>query len=173
MHCRKAMQSVSTPPFLLQLLRDLHTGTTSLGPVGTPSFLLQLLRDLHTGTTSLGPVDGRLSVSFITIWGSTRLRAIPSTFVIVCPFCEAFWPLQWRFWGFHWGGTLSSGGHTTNTVALNNRVCNRLYQIIHINYTHKHIHTSKFISYYVMLSLIHIWRCRRSTLCRSRWSPYH
>ena len=25
----------------------------------------------------------------------------------------------------------------------------------------------------VQLSLIHIWRCRRSTLCRSRWSPYH
>ena len=26
---------------------------------------------------------------------------------------------------------------------------------------------------YLFLSLIHIWRCRRSTLCRSRWSPYH
>ena len=25
----------------------------------------------------------------------------------------------------------------------------------------------------IPLSLIHIWRCRRSTLCRSRWSPYH
>ena len=25
----------------------------------------------------------------------------------------------------------------------------------------------------VGLSLIHICRCRRSTLCRSRWSPYH
>ena len=25
----------------------------------------------------------------------------------------------------------------------------------------------------MLLSLIHIWRCRRSTLCRSRWSPYH
>ena len=25
----------------------------------------------------------------------------------------------------------------------------------------------------LQLSLIHIWRCRRSTLCRSRWSPYH
>ena len=25
----------------------------------------------------------------------------------------------------------------------------------------------------IHLSLIHIWRCRRSTLCRSRWSPYH
>ena len=24
-----------------------------------------------------------------------------------------------------------------------------------------------------VLSLIHICRCRRSTLCRSRWSPYH
>ena len=23
------------------------------------------------------------------------------------------------------------------------------------------------------LSLIHIWRCRRDVLCRSRWSPYH
>ena len=27
--------------------------------------------------------------------------------------------------------------------------------------------------YLPILSLIHIWRCRRSTLCRSRWSPYH
>ena len=25
----------------------------------------------------------------------------------------------------------------------------------------------------VELSLIHIWRCRRDVLCRSRWSPYH
>ena len=25
----------------------------------------------------------------------------------------------------------------------------------------------------VRLSLIHIWRCRRSYACRSRWSPYH
>ena len=29
------------------------------------------------------------------------------------------------------------------------------------------------IQYENNLSLIHIWRCRRSTLCRSRWSPYH
>ena len=28
-------------------------------------------------------------------------------------------------------------------------------------------------NYVNSLSLIHIWRCRRSTLCRSRWSPYH
>ena len=25
----------------------------------------------------------------------------------------------------------------------------------------------------LLLSLIHIWRCRRDVLCRSRWSPYH
>jgi len=38
------------------------------------------------------------------------------------------------------GATLSSGGHTSNTFALNYRVCNRLYHIINTN-------TSKFISY--------------------------
>ena len=36
-------------------------------------------------------------------------------------------------------------------------------------YTHTHTHTHT----HTYLSLIHIWRCRRSTLCRSRWSPYH
>ena len=25
----------------------------------------------------------------------------------------------------------------------------------------------------IYLSLIHIWRCRRNSACRSRWSPYH
>ena len=25
----------------------------------------------------------------------------------------------------------------------------------------------------IWLSLIHIWRCRRYAVCRSRWSPYH
>ena len=28
-------------------------------------------------------------------------------------------------------------------------------------------------TYMMYLSLIHIWRCRRITGCRSRWSPYH
>ena len=27
--------------------------------------------------------------------------------------------------------------------------------------------------YIYILSLIHIWRCRRRLRCRSRWSPYH
>jgi len=40
--------------------------------------------------------------------------------------------LGFSFWGATGVATLSSGGHTTNTVALNYRVCNRLYQIIHI-----------------------------------------
>ena len=30
-----------------------------------------------------------------------------------------------------------------------------------------------FYVYILYLSLIHIWRCRRYSLCRSRWSPYH
>ena len=29
------------------------------------------------------------------------------------------------------------------------------------------------VKYILNLSLIHIWRCRRYAVCRSRWSPYH
>ena len=32
---------------------------------------------------------------------------------------------------------------------------------------------STFFSTVITLSLIHIWRCRRYAVCRSRWSPYH
>jgi len=38
--------------------------------------------------------------------------------------------LGFSFWGATGVATLLSGGHTTNTFALNYRVCNRLYQII-------------------------------------------
>ena len=50
----------------------------------------------------------------------------------------------------------------------------------HVNYSNwcafwyfylRFINISHF--FFTPLSLIHIWRCRRSTLCRSRWSPYH
>ena len=59
--------------------------------------------------------------------------------------------------------------------------------ILHWTFWQKHIRTKVFIEpgtglsnvqpgllfLKLDLSLIHIWRCRRSTLCRSRWSPYH
>ena len=39
---------------------------------------------------------------------------------------------------------------------------------------HTHIHTeSNTDCAHQLLSLIHIWRCRRIERCRSRWSPYH
>ena len=34
-------------------------------------------------------------------------------------------------------------------------------------------HTREEIHSALLLSLIHIWRCRRYAVCRSRWSPYH
>ena len=37
----------------------------------------------------------------------------------------------------------------------------------------KSLPTNHFISSLMALSLIHIWRCRRYAVCRSRWSPYH
>ena len=45
--------------------------------------------------------------------------------------------------------------------------------------TYRPLYTTQQLAYKLspppppLLSLIHIWRCRRSTLCRSRWSPYH
>ena len=30
-----------------------------------------------------------------------------------------------------------------------------------------------YSKWWTYLSLIHIWRCRRYAVCRSRWSPYH
>ena len=48
--------------------------------------------------------------------------------------------------------------HTYHTITM--------YTLTHI-YTHTHTHT------HTLLSLIHIWRCRRVSQCRSRWSPYH
>ena len=40
------------------------------------------------------------------------------------------------------------------------------------------LNLSMYFHYFVIisplkLSLIHIWRCRRYAVCRSRWSPYH
>ena len=40
-------------------------------------------------------------------------------------------------------------------------------------HTHTNTHTHTYIHTHTHLSLIHIWRCRRDVLCRSRWSPYH
>ena len=36
-----------------------------------------------------------------------------------------------------------------------------------------HLVRLNMFSRLLQLSLIHIWRCRRSYACRSRWSPYH
>ena len=46
----------------------------------------------------------------------------------------------------------------------------RLHQLSPLNPRYERGLIERFVS---VLSLIHIWRCRRSTLCRSRWSPYH
>ena len=55
-----------------------------------------------------------------------------------------------------------------------NKICDR---IVCTKACTTHTHTKRttifrqFTS--LNLSLIHIWRCRRSYACRSRWSPYH
>ena len=56
-----------------------------------------------------------------------------------------------------WHGTCT---HSLITVLVHSLSC-------HCTCTHS------LITLLVHLSLIHIWRCRRFGLCRSRWSPYH
>ena len=46
-----------------------------------------------------------------------------------------------------------------------------LLRIFPLNHIVLHSHQS--VQCVCMLSLIHIWRCRRGAECRSRWSPYH
>ena len=60
--------------------------------------------------------------------------------------------LAWSYWKSLQGWTLIS---TCRSIIRDN------------------IHSYLITVYRLYLSLIHIWRCRRSTLCRSRWSPYH
>ena len=36
-----------------------------------------------------------------------------------------------------------------------------------------YVTTRYVLTFILQLSLIHIWRCRRYAVCRSRWSPYH
>ena len=50
--------------------------------------------------------------------------------------------------------------------------CSILYYIILARCLIK-VNITACLPFLCNLSLIHIWRCRRSTLCRSRWSPYH
>ena len=43
--------------------------------------------------------------------------------------------------------------------------------VLRVHY--KHMKCDVLLSQGRVLSLIHIWRCRRIERCRSRWSPYH
>ena len=66
----------------------------------------------------------------------------------------------------HWHTNAHTHWHTCHT---HTDTC-MSHTLTHI-YTHTHSHKHKHT--HAHLSLIHIWRCRRVTVCRSRWSPYH
>ena len=60
--------------------------------------------------------------------------------------------------------SLSQAAKLMKVVANNSR---STVQLIEIELSKAYLHRA------LRLSLIHIWRCRRSYACRSRWSPYH
>ena len=58
------------------------------------------------------------------------------------------------------------------TVLLTYNKRSVLKNTIHLHLSVVFILIANFSLWY-SLSLIHIWRCRRYAVCRSRWSPYH
>ena len=71
---------------------------------------------------------------------------------------------------------LSNLGHTRNTPRMPSTKWLKIFRIFNfpkIFVIPLRIFGTTVIHKSIILSLIHIWRCRRSTLCRSRWSPYH
>ena len=109
---------------------------------------------------------------------------------------HAFWVTQWIIWSWYNGswwmwwvvecGTM--GEASVRCVLYTCSACTYLPLNGLYCFTHPHCHGKTLKKLTVSglfwlqspdhqtskpLSLIHIWRCRRSTLCRSRWSPYH
>ena len=54
-------------------------------------------------------------------------------------------------------------------------ICTRtVHAVVKLGEVQQHRYRRTYCTFTVVtLSLIHIWRCRRDVLCRSRWSPYH
>ena len=87
-------------------------------------------------------------------------------------------PLFFLRWFLHYSNTWPV--HTHNTWS--NVPWQYYYKSLHnhcsssggsfTNPTHG-LYTHDTAPWQYNLSLIHIWRCRRSYACRSRWSPYH
>ena len=61
-------------------------------------------------------------------------------------------------------GTVLNAWYIIEFVLLAQIMFDRYFAI-----SHPFVYSKRILN----LSLIHIWRCRRSTLCRSRWAPYH
>ena len=91
----------------------------------------------------------------------------------ICAFC---WSLNWDVnhkWPFWWV-------YLHNVIQVISEVCKTIW-IHNINMVWSRSWGSAFWDFRTSLpaffsfslSLIHIWRCRRYSLCRSRWSPYH
>ena len=107
-------------------------------------------------------------------WGRQVLRMIVRNDKIVIPKTLQQRVVEWYHWHLcHPGETC-----TENTIHLH-YWWDKLRDTVHnvCNKCHTCQMTKKTFQKYghlpEKLSLIHIWRCRRSYACRSRWSPYH
>ena len=106
-------------------------------------------------------------------------------FVIVSMFIlwnSSWYLIRWQCWYFSFYDNDFSflmGYIFNKDIFLKNSMSKFLDYITNKQYIKNmftfHCNKHRLILYLLcfFLSLIHIWRCRRYAVCRSRWSPYH
>ena len=144
------------------------------------------------GSTGRGRsgLDGLLLLSAVE---ETSVRELPRTVGIVSVGIRT--QCTRNFDGVRWGFCLL-GVELDVPCDLTSRrtisvVCSDLVMLLNQNAGKRHYHRKFWLERFTgtttryrtllpndsrlfpYLSLIHIWRCRRSYACRSRWSPYH
>ena len=94
---------------------------------------------------------------------------IHSTLVILQNFvkkCEQVWRKFLKYWDL-------SGAKACKSCRSRQEHSNRTYEYFLAKFGVDTAENEPDKVWSFGLSLIHIWRCRRYSLCRSRWSPYH
>ena len=128
--------------------------TATLNPSTSGIFLFQCLRFIGFSDPHFHTV--KTKTNWQTVW------------LVAEPFCGLRW-----FRLFLFGPTLSSSKGIGTTLSVTVVTCHHhFYKWWWQSPPLFHVQSETFHTLF-LLSLIHIWRCRRIERCRSRWSPYH
>ena len=133
----------------------------NVSAVGCPLVSLNLKQSIPA-ITPIPPitVNGNTSCTAIRYWATQGADAAPRRLTTTINPCLVFW--KWNLWTKIFFFFSSLPGLNSDCW---------LFSMIFSYAWVKVPHSVRYLCR--NLSLIHIWRCRRYSLCRSRWSPYH